>query len=76
MDKKFEVTFTRGQISENFEVEIKYTGEGPKQYFNIYSNDILYGLLYCDEITDGKFECPIKKIFNYKNKKIILKIGF
>ena len=76
MDKKFEITFMGGATSEKFEVEIKYTGEGPERYFNISNNDILYGLLYCDKITDREFECPIKKVFDYKNKKIILEIGF
>ncbi|SCI51311.1 hypothetical protein [Intestinibacter bartlettii] len=75
MDKKLEVAFMRGATPIKFEVEVKYTAEGPRQYFNVCNDEVLYGLLYCDKVTNGKYECLIKKTFDYENRKIILEIG-
>lgn len=74
-DKKPYIAFHRGTSPTKFEIEVKYTHEDVKKYFEIKDSHYFYGLLYCDSITDGENQCKIQKVFDYKNKKIVLIIG-
>lgn len=70
-----EVSFWKDSVSTRFEVEVRYYSDSEKGIFGITHNQNIYGLLYCDKIVNGKYEAPLTKIFDYKNKTIILEIG-